>query len=165
MYILLQKEDKIQFWLLQKSNLTFHYFPDYYMFIHYATVVTFFVFSPVNITSLKRLSHYSSNFKLVQCASAHGPVVTTLIQHQKFLNRTVLCTVRAEADIGLAASLRPLGLTEFPLAFPTLSQWLHEQGERGEEITQSSQVEGTVVGLGVVIEETWETSTDTTASS
>lgn len=56
------------------------------------------------------------------------------------------------------AGTQPLGrplLLGLLLAFPAPGQRLHEEGDRGEQVTDSSQVERPVIRLGVVVQETW----------
>jgi len=46
----------------------------------------------------------------------------------------------------------PLGLLP---ALPAPGQRLQEEGDGGEQVTDSSQVKGTVIRLGVVVQKTW----------
>lgn len=61
--------------------------------------------------------------------------------------------VRGEAAVDLTAALRLLVLGEFLPGLPALSERLHEQRERGEEIAEARQVEGAVISLRVVVQE------------
>lgn len=72
-----------------------------------------------------------------------------------FLHDAVPEAVGGEAAFGLAAVFF-LVLTQFVPGLPALSQRLHEQGQRGEQVAEARQVEGAVVGLGVVVQEPCE---------
>lgn len=72
-----------------------------------------------------------------------------------FLHDAVPEAVGGEAAFGLAAVLF-LVLSQFVPGLPALSQRLHEQGQRGEQVAEPRQVEGTVVRLGVVVQEPCE---------
>lgn len=69
-----------------------------------------------------------------------------------FLHDAVPEAVGGEAAFGLAAVFF-LVLTQFVPGLPALSQRLHEQGQRGQQVAEARQVEGAVVGLGVVVQE------------
>lgn len=73
-----------------------------------------------------------------------------------FLHSAVLQAVRGEAAVGPTAAFRSRVVAQFVAGPPALSQRLHEQGHRGEQIAEAGQVERTVVRLGVVVQETWE---------
>lgn len=73
-----------------------------------------------------------------------------------FLHSAVLQPVRGEAAVGPTAAFRPRVAPQFVAGPPALSQRLHEQRDRGEQIAEAGQVERTVVRLGVVVQETWE---------
>lgn len=72
-----------------------------------------------------------------------------------FLHDAVPEAVGGEAAFGLAAVFF-LVLTQFVPGLPALSQRLHEQGQRGQQVAEARQVEGAVVGLGVVVQEPCE---------
>lgn len=69
-----------------------------------------------------------------------------------FLHDAVVQAPGAEAAVGQAAVFFP-ALSQFVPGLPALSQRLHEQGQGGEQVAEACQVEGTVVGLGVVVQE------------
>lgn len=69
------------------------------------------------------------------------------------LHSAVLQPVRGEAAIGFTAALSSFGLGQFLPGLPALSQWLHEERQRGEQVAEAGQVERTVVRLSVVIQE------------
>lgn len=100
------------------------------------------------------------DFKLESEASR--PVVMSMLvlveglPRLSFLHSAVLQAVRGEAAIGLTAAFCTLDLRLYPPGLPALSQRLHEQGQGGEEIAEPGQVEGTVVRLGVVVQEACE---------
>lgn len=76
-----------------------------------------------------------------------------------FLHSAVLQPVRGEAAVGPTAAFRSRVAAQFVAGPPALSQRLHEQGDRREQIAEAGQVERTVVRLGVVVQETWEVQT------
>lgn len=69
-----------------------------------------------------------------------------------FLHDAVPQAVGAEAAVGLAAVFFPV-LDQFVPGLPALSQRLHKQGQGGQQVAEARQVEGTVVGLSVVVQE------------
>lgn len=75
-----------------------------------------------------------------------------------FLHDAVPKAVGGEAAFGLAAVLF-LVWSQFVPGLPALSQRLHEQGQRGQQVAETRQVEGTVVCLGVVVQEPCESQT------
>lgn len=111
--------------------------------------------------------HLGPDCKLESHSSSRyaGPrqVMSMLVQDRRpslgliALHNTVLQAVGGEAAVGLAAVFCSLGLDLFPPGLPALSQWLHEQGDRGEQIAEASQVERTVISLSVVIQEPYKT--------
>lgn len=81
-----------------------------------------------------------------------------------FLHDAVPEAVGGEAAFGLAAVFL-LVLTQFVPGLPAPSQRLHEQGQRGQQVAEARQVEGAVVGLGVVVQEPWESQAFSQADS
>lgn len=82
-----------------------------------------------------------------------------------FLHSAVLQSVRGEATVDLTAAFRSRGLSQFLRGLPALSQRLHEQGQGGEQVAESSQVERAVVRLSVVVQESCKTNAFVTADS
>lgn len=81
-----------------------------------------------------------------------------------FLHDTVPEAVGGEAAFCLAAVFFSV-LIQFVPGLPALSQRLHEQGQRGQQVAEARQVEGTVVGLGVVVQEPCESQAFSQADS